>query len=48
MSVYNLLIAGNPEVWWERETGSIVIEDPQRFEAEVIIVRVLWLRVVFS
>ncbi|CAM9116825.1 unnamed protein product [Scytosiphon promiscuus] len=31
-----MLVAGNSQIWWERETGSVVIEDPQLFEAETM------------
>ncbi|CAM9593576.1 unnamed protein product, partial [Hapterophycus canaliculatus] len=34
--LYDMLVAGNPQIWWERETGSVVIEDPQLFEAETM------------
>lgn len=39
--LYDMLVAGNPQIWWERETGSVVIEDPQLFEAEVRILSLL-------
>lgn len=42
--LYDMLVAGNPQIWWERETGSVVIEDPQLFEAEV---RILYVSVFF-
>ncbi|CAB1097642.1 unnamed protein product [Ectocarpus sp. CCAP 1310/34] len=34
--LYDMLVEGNPQVWWERETGSVVIEDPQLFEEETM------------
>eukprot|EP00904_Undaria_pinnatifida_P001032 jgi/Undpi1/1092/HiC_scaffold_10.g04555.m1 len=35
-TLHDMLIAGNPQIWWERETGSVVIENPPLFETETM------------
>ncbi|CAM9342210.1 unnamed protein product, partial [Laminaria digitata] len=35
-TLHDMLVAGNPQIRWERETGSVIIENPALFETETM------------